>query len=106
TWVSQGGTLVAIRGGAVFATLKDVELTTATLVGSEEADENKDDKPEASPTPTPTPPSDKADMIPPVLPPIASPSADANKVPVALPGSIMRATVDRTTYLNYGLDQD
>src|SRR5690606_30140608 len=58
TWVSQGGTLVAIRGGAVFATLKDVELTTATLVGSEEADENKDDKPEASPTPTPTPPSD------------------------------------------------
>ncbi len=107
TWVSQGGTLVAIRGGAVFATLKDVELTTATQVGSEEADEKKDDKAEASsPTPTPTPPSDKADMIPPVLPAIASPSADSNKVPVALPGSIMRATVDRTTYLNYGMDQD
>jgi hypothetical protein len=25
---------------------------------------------------------------------------------VALPGSIMRATVDRTTYLTYGLEQD
>jgi hypothetical protein len=103
-WVSRGGTLVAIRGGAVFATLKDVDLTTATLVGSEEGG---DDAPAAdpAPTPTPTPPSDKADIIPPVLPPVASPSADANKVPVALPGSIMRATVDRTTYLNYGLDQ-
>lgn len=50
--------------------------------------------------------SDKADGVAPSLPPIASPSADANKVPVALPGSIMRATVDRTTYLTYGLEQD
>jgi hypothetical protein len=50
--------------------------------------------------------SDKAGAGPPALPPIASPSADANKVPVPLPGSIMRATVDRTTWLTYGLEQD
>ena len=42
----------------------------------------------------------------PSLPPIASPSANANKVPEAIPGAIMRATVDRTTYLTYGLEQD
>ncbi|MBV9217371.1 MAG: hypothetical protein JO053_14475, partial [Acidobacteria bacterium] len=50
--------------------------------------------------------SDKAENGPPSLPPIASPSADANKVPVALPGAILRATVDRTTWLTYGLEQD
>jgi hypothetical protein len=50
--------------------------------------------------------SDRAEGIAPSLPPIASPSANANKVPEALPGSIMRATVDRTTYLTYGVDRD
>jgi hypothetical protein len=106
-WVSEGGNLVAIRGAAVFAALKDVDLTSSRMVGSEETKEAA--KPAASPSPSPspepTPPSDKADQIPAVLPPIASPSADANKVPVPLPGSIMRATVDRTTYLNYGVNE-
>ena len=132
-WVSGGGTLITARGASVFAALKDVGLTSSKLVGSE-ADEEKgktpagdDKKPEPSPSPIPnvTKPvgksqpveanpnpsseelkSDKADGVAPGLPPIASPSADANKVPVALPGSIMRATVDRTTYLTYGLEQD
>ena len=131
-WISDGGTVVTVRGGAVFAALKDVGLTTAKLVGSE-ADEEKgkaasDDetetKPEAAASPMPkkaakknpaveTNPnpseelrSDKEDGAAPSLPPIASPSADANKVPVPIPGSIMRATVDRTTYLTYGLEQN
>ncbi len=130
-WVSAGGTLITARGASVFAALKEVGFTTSKLVGSE-ADEEKnkplsdeDKKPQASPSPTPkkgeskSQPaevspnpsseelrSDKAFGIAPSLPPIASPSADANKVPVALPGSIMRATVDRTTYLTYGLEQD
>jgi len=51
-------------------------------------------------------PTDLTEGIAPALPPIASPSADNNKVPVALPGSIMRATVDRTTWLTYGLEQN
>ncbi|MFM9905044.1 MAG: M14 family zinc carboxypeptidase [Pyrinomonadaceae bacterium] len=130
-WVSDGGTIVTVRGASVFAALKDVGFTTSKLVGSD-ADEEKgktaaDEKPEPTPTPStsvrrsdnkntsveasPNPSSeelksDKADGVSPSLPPIASPSADANKVPVALPGSIMRATVDRTTYLTYGLEQD
>jgi len=126
-WVSNGGTLITARGGSVFAALKDVGLTTSKLVGSEDDeqkgkadDEKKQPEAAASPTPKmgdknqpaepePSPlmlKSDKADGISPGLPPIASPSANANKVPEALPGSIMRATVDRTTYLTYGLEQD
>jgi len=133
-FTSNGGTVITIRGASVFAALKDVGMTTSKLVGSE-ADEEKgkfgDDKDEkkaeSSPTPSPTPKkvpgksqpveanpnpsseelkSDKADGVSPSLPPIASPSADSNKVPVALPGAIMRATVDRTTYLTYGLEQN
>ncbi len=131
-WVSNGGTIITVRGASVFAALKDVALTSTKLVGSDadeekgktEADADKKKEAEAAPSPSPTPKksekrqppepepnpvdlkSDKADGIAPGLPPIASPSANANKVPEALPGSIMRARVDRTTYLTYGLEQD
>lgn len=119
-FASSGGTIITISGASVFATLKDVGLTSSKMVGSED-DEQKgktDDKSDAKPSPTPTPigkpsdppqtdmPSDRTEGVAPSLPPIASPSANANKVPEALPGSIMRATVDRTTYLTYGVDSD
>jgi hypothetical protein len=134
TWINGGGTLVTMRGSSVFAALKDVGLTSSKLVGSED-DEDKDKKPEenevdkrreaetkplSSPTPapnrnrqaepeaTPTPENltDKQDWNAPVLPPIASPSANAGKVPEGIPGAIMRATVDRTTYLTYGVETE
>lgn len=124
-WASNGGTIVTVRGASVFAALKDVAMTSAKLVGSVDDEEKgkttgDDKKPDPSPSPTPKTgermepdpnpgmelKSDKADGIAPTLPPIASPSANANKVPEALPGSIMRATVDRTTYLTYGVDQN
>ncbi len=56
----------------------------------------------------PQPPaSDRADYVAPVLPAIASPTANAGRVPEAVPGAIMRATLDRTNYLTYGLqDQE
>ena len=58
-WVERGGTLVLIKGAAVFGALKDVNLTSARLVGSDDDDQ----KPaaaaapdsQASPTPTPSP---------------------------------------------------
>jgi hypothetical protein len=129
-WIEGGGTLVTARGGSVFAALKQAGLSSTRLVGSAD-DEDKGKakaEDEAKPSPSPTPPgkrspgttppgetdpnpsrdempSDRGDNAP-ALPPIASPSADANKVPVPLPGSIMRATVDRTTYLTYGIDQN
>ncbi|MFL6374082.1 MAG: M14 family zinc carboxypeptidase [Pyrinomonadaceae bacterium] len=132
-WISDGGTLVTARGASVWAALKDVGLTTSKLVGSADDEEKgkMPGEPSTSPSPSPSPSpsvrraenknvpaepnpnpdsddlkSDKAGAGPPALPPIASPSADANKVPVPLPGSIMRATVDRTTWLTYGLEQD
>ncbi len=128
-FVSRGGTIVAISGASVFASLKDVGLSSTKLVGSEDdkseppasaggqpASGDAGSKPSKSPTPTPSPkpndppqpdlPTDRTEGIPDALPPIASPSADANKVPEALPGAIFRATVDRTTYLNYGVNQN
>ncbi len=109
-WINGGGTLVTIRGASVFATLKDVGLTTSKLVGSEEdtdAKAEKDDD-DAEPTPTPTPlnRTDKQDWTPPTVPLIASPSSNAGRVPEGVPGAIMRATVDKTTWLNYGVEAD
>ncbi len=134
-WVSKGGTLITVSGASVFAALKDVGLTSSKLVGSEEDEEkskiaeddeiDKRKETEMRPTPTPTPKDvknkrqavepepnpqelkfDKADGAPPVLPPIASPSANAGKVPEGIPGAIMRTTVDRTTYLTYGIEDN
>ncbi len=126
-WVSNGGTIITVRGASVFAALKDVALSSTKLVGSDDdVEKSKPDdraaaQPSASQPLTPGPeakktasdqPSvnesqtDRSQGTGPALPPIASPSADANRVPEGLPGSIMRATVDRTTYLNYGVNQD
>ena len=111
-FASNGGTIVTMRGSSVFAALKDVGLSSVKLVGSDE-DDQKDKKPEErsspspSPTVTPSPEiTDLNDSIAPGLPPIASPSADANKVPEPLPGAIMRATVDRTSYLTFGVERN
>lgn len=62
-WVQRGGTLVCVKGAAVFAALKDVNLTSSRLVGSDddtgaaksaEEDEAKP-RPSATPTPQPSP---------------------------------------------------
>ena len=131
-WISGGGTLITMRGSSVFAALKDVGLTSSRLVGSAADEERnkvtedeKTDKreetetrsspspspkvtksPVADPTPSAEPVTDKRDWQAEVLPPIMSPSATAGKVPEGVPGAIMRATVDRTTYLNYGVETD
>jgi len=134
-WISKGGTLITVRGASVFAALKDVNFTSSRLVGSDDdeekgkvADEDESDKrkeAESKPTPSPSPRAknqtptpetsptpasdlkfDKADGIAPTLPPIASPSSNAGKVPEGVPGAIMRATVDRTTYLTYGVEDE
>ena len=132
-WVSGGGTLITVRGASVFAALKDVNLTSSRLVGSDDDEEKgktEEDvtekraeaetapaptpklitktgkKPPPEPTPAPDNKTDKQDWQPASLPPIASPSANKGQVPEAVPGAIMRATVDRTTYLTYGLEDE
>lgn len=56
-WVERGGTLVLVKGAAVFGALKDVNFTSARLVGSEDDDQRSEAGagPFATPTPTPTP---------------------------------------------------
>lgn len=127
-WISNGGTLITMRGSAVFAALKDVGLTSSKLVGSaddtaavpeESAESSKENTPATAQNSTKPKAAkdgenapvqelkfDKADGAPPVLPPIASPSANAGRVPEGVPGAIIRATVDRTVYLNYGLQNE
>ena len=107
SWIRGGGTLITMRGSSVFATLKGVDLTTATMVGSDgSAKPQKITAPEKMTNEgvRSTDEPDKAIDIP-TLPPIVSPSANRNKVPEGIPGAIMRATVDQTTYLNYGVDR-
>jgi len=132
SWIAGGGTLITVRGSSVFAALKGVGLTSSKLVGTtddeerdtaNQADEtDKREETESQPTPTPTPKvtksplpeptppiepaNDKKDWQADVLPPIASPSSNFGKVPEGIPGAIMRATVDRTVYLNYGVNSD
>jgi hypothetical protein len=145
-WVQRGGTLVCVKGAAVFAALKDVNLTSARLVGSDDDpgapkdDDERDAKPQASPSPAPSPSpqetaqeqkiasrrgarqqpaqtaaeqqrevqdtTEKLEGAPPDLPPIASPSAKPGRVPEAVPGAVFLATVDRSTPLTYGYEQD
>ena len=57
-WVERGGTLVLVKGAAVFGALKDVNFTSARLVGSDEDDQKGDAGVSGAPaqaTPTPTP---------------------------------------------------
>lgn len=56
-WVERGGTLVCVKGAAVFAALKDVNLTSSRLVGSddEEAQKTEGTSPPAATAPASTP---------------------------------------------------
>src|SRR5205085_5373459 len=58
-WIERGGTLVCIKGAAVFAALKDVNFTSSRLVGSADDDQAgaKGGEAEAKATPTPSPSS-------------------------------------------------
>jgi hypothetical protein len=132
-WSERGGTLVCIKGAAVFAALKDVNLTSSRLVGSDEDDQKDQRADDTKEQPSPSPqarridaPSaskergstqdatdeqrkeadqtEKLEGAPPDLPPIASPSSRPGRTPEAVPGAIMRATVDRSTYLTYGYE--
>lgn len=103
-WIQQGGTLITIRGASVFATLKDVALTSSLLVGAEE-EKDKTSEQKSTETKKEEKLAEK-DWQPAQFPPIVSPSASANKIPEAVPGAIMRATADLTTHFTYGLDEE
>ena len=83
-WVNSGGALIGFGGAGLFAAHKDVGLSTITAVG----DSGKPDT------------TVKADA-----PPLVSPTAATRDKPEALPGSIFRATLDRTHWLTLGYEQ-
>lgn len=108
-WISEGGTLVTVRGASVFAALKDVGFTSSKLVGSSDDEEKNKDGEDGKTRPDliqTEPKTDKQDWKPAELPPIISPTANRGEAPESLPGAIMRATVDRTVWLNYGTDSN
>jgi hypothetical protein len=85
-WVQSGGVLIGIGGAGDLAALKDVGLSTITAVG---ADSGKADS------------TVRADA-----PPLLSPTAPSRDKPEWLPGSIFRATLDRTHWLTLGYEQN
>jgi len=85
-WVSSGGVLIGIGGAGDFAANKDVGLSTIVAVGADTGA--------------------KADTtIKGDAPPIASSTAPSRDKPEWLPGSIFRATLDRTHWLTLGYEQ-
>ncbi len=61
-WVERGGTLVLVKGAAVFGALKDVNFTSSRLVGSDEDDQKGEPAgPQPAPTPTPAESAQAAD---------------------------------------------
>jgi Zinc carboxypeptidase len=54
-WCERGGTLICLKGAAVFAALKDVNLTSSRLVGSDDDDQVSPTQEEPTPAASPTP---------------------------------------------------
>jgi len=111
-WVSNGGVLIGLGGGAVLFTRKDVELTSSRLVGS-------DDEPQPAPQPSasatsPKPaqqeeskPKEKRKEAEAAIKPEVKPQPKKQPTrPLAVPGASFRATLDRDHYLSYGYDAD
>ena len=84
-WVKAGGVLIGFGGAGEFAANKDVGLSTIATVG----DSAKPDT------------TAKGDT-----PPLVSPTATSRDKPEMLPGTIFRATLDRTHWLTFGYEQD
>ena len=85
-WVQSGGVLIGIGGAGDLADDKEVGLSSISAVG---ADTGKSDS-----------------TIQASAPPLLSPTAPTKDKPEWLPGSIFRATLDRTHWLTLGYEQD
>ena len=103
SWVSNGGTLVMIKGAAAFATRKGMELTTSSLVTDLrkkdgeptespllESETKEASKAEAKPTSQPRTPVSQQEPVP------------AQFKPFHISGAILKAKLDQTHFLSYG----
>lgn len=91
-WVSHGGVLICIGGASEFAADPDTKLTPSRIVGSEEKPDSATEKPPENRAKPDRSPSQKKET--------------ANHKPIELPGSIVRARVNREHFLTIGYDSD
>lgn len=122
-WIEDGGTLVAVGDAARFVIDAEAGLTTAAVVGEESDGDGHGADPKPGATPAADPPSHSATAAahpgePSSLP---TPSADdaeppaagasardsgRPRQPLAIPGAILRAEVDRFHFLTFGIERD
>ncbi|MGH7699561.1 MAG: M14 family metallopeptidase [Gemmatimonadales bacterium] len=98
SWVAGGGALIAVKGAVAPLLDKDVGLTSVRAVGAREdgADKNEEAARFQPDSAAPLPPAAEPG------PPLVSPTGANRDVPLAVPGVIARATLDRSHWLTYG----
>jgi hypothetical protein len=98
-WVTRGGTLIGIGGGATMFARKDVELSSSRIVGSDE-DTPTSEKPaeEAKPAESKEKPKEQK--------PEEKAAKKKPTQPIGLPGSAFRAKINRDHFLSYGYNSD
>jgi hypothetical protein len=122
-WVSGGGVLVGVGGGAVMLANKDVDLTSSRLVGSEEAAPSGAAAEQPSQTqatikgPVPSDPAKqketekkpkekRQEAEAAVKPESQAAGKRGPAEPAPVPGAAFRARVNRNHFLSYGYDSD
>lgn len=93
-WVQDGGVVIGYGGGALLLGKPGIGLSTVAPLGFEE------DTAKARQAPRDTLPSG-----PQFEPPLSSPSSARKDLPEEIPGSIFRATLDRSHWLTLGYEQ-
>jgi hypothetical protein len=95
-WIEQGGVFIAWQGGARFAMDRDVDWTSARIVGSD-ADSARSDTTARDTTLGP-------DQRP--GPPLVPERAGDGSRPLDVPGAIFRASLDLSHWLTFGYERE
>ncbi len=97
-WVSRGGVLIGVGGGATMFARKDVELSSSRIVGSDEDTPPPAEKPAEEAKPTES--KEKTAK------PEEKPAKKKPTQPIGLPGSSFRTKINRDHFLSYGYTSD
>ncbi|MEP7325636.1 MAG: M14 family zinc carboxypeptidase [Gemmatimonadota bacterium] len=95
SWVESGGVIISIGDANGLLSRKELSLTTVREVGATEQGKEPTGEKDTTLSITSQP-----------APPLISPSASANLKPEYIPGSIFRATLDRSHWITLGYDRD
>jgi hypothetical protein len=92
-WISHGGVLICIGGASEFAADPEAKLTPSRVIGGDDRADSSAEKPATETRQIlGRPPSQKKEP--------------ANPKPIEVPGSIVKAKVNRDHYLTIGYDSD